>query len=162
MARKTKLEKEELLWKDRKRFLGLPLSFTRYQFSNERLVLRSGFLKTVTDEIMVYRIMDIRSVQTLGQKLFGVGTVTLISTDKTLPTLELKNIKRPDEIRRFLSNLIEQQRVSRGIAASELLGTGRISNDAGHTHGHDHGHSHNHDPNNNANHAHNNISSLTP
>ncbi|MCL2058769.1 MAG: PH domain-containing protein [Oscillospiraceae bacterium] len=125
MARKTKMGKEEIVWKDRKRYFGLPLSFTRYRLSKDRLTLRRGFFKTLTDEVMVYRIMDIRMVQKFGQKLFRVGTVTLISTDKTLPTLELKNIKRPDEIRRFISNLVEQQRSARGIAGSELLGVGQ-------------------------------------
>jgi hypothetical protein len=33
----------EYLWKDRKRFLGMPLSFTRYRLSEDRLFLSVGF-----------------------------------------------------------------------------------------------------------------------
>ena len=124
MAKKLEMEKEEILWKDRKRFLGMPISFTRYEVTEERFILRQGFFKTTTDEILVYRIMDIRLVRTLGQKIFGVGTVTLISTDKSSPTLELKNIKRPDDVRRFLSKQIEKQRVAKGISRNEFLGGG--------------------------------------
>ena len=122
MGKKIIVEKDEILWKDRKRCLGLPLSFTRYEASEERLTLRRGFFKTETDETLVYRIMDIRLVRTLGQKIFGVGTVTLTTTDKTQPSLDLKNIKRPDEVRRFLSQLIEKQRSARGITSNEFLG----------------------------------------
>ena len=125
MARQTMVEKEEVLWRDRRRRFGLPLSFTKYEVSNERLILRCGFFKTVTDEIMIYRIMDISLTRTLFQRLFGVGTVTLVSSDRSHPKMELKNIKRSDEIRRFLSKQIEQQRTERGIASSELLGMGR-------------------------------------
>ena len=126
MSRKPKIEKEEIFWKDRRRYFGLPLSFTKYQVTKERLILQRGFFKTVTDEILIYRIMDIRLVRTLWQKIFGVGTVTLISTDKSSPTLDLKNIKNPDDIRRFLSKLIEQQRTARGIISSEFLGGGHF------------------------------------
>ena len=124
MANKIKLEKEEILWKDRKRHLGLPISFTRYELNEERLVLRHGFFKTVTDEILIYRIMDVRLVRTLGQKIFGVGTVTLISTDKSTPILELKNIKKSDDVRRFISKQIEKQRIAKGVSKNEFLGGG--------------------------------------
>ena len=122
MAKKLLLEKEEILWKDRKRILGLPISFTRYILSSERLTVKQGFFKTVTDEILVYRIMDNQLVRTLGQKIFGVGTVTLFSNDKTNHTFELKNIRHPEKVRRFLSGLVEEQRVKRGTLSSEFLG----------------------------------------
>jgi hypothetical protein len=135
MAKKLAVEKEQILWKDRKRFFGLPLSFTVYSASEERLTLKRGFFTTVIDELMIYRIMDIRMSRTLGQKIFGVGTVTLISTDKTQPKLDLKNIRHPDNIRRFFSQLVEKQRSARGISGSEFLGGGRPA------HGHaDHSH----------------------
>ena len=124
MAKKLVVEKAEILWKDRRRRLGLPLSFTRYEVNESRLIIRRGFFKTETDEILIYRIMDISLVRTLGQKLFGEGTITLISTDKSLPKLELKNIKRSETVRLFLSKLIEQQRAARGITGREFLGGG--------------------------------------
>ena len=32
----------DYIWKDRKRFLGMPLSFTRYRLSEDRLFLSVG------------------------------------------------------------------------------------------------------------------------
>ena len=122
MAKKLSVEAQELLWKDRRRRLGLPLSFTRYEIYDDKLVLRKGFFKTTVDEIMVYRIMDIKLIRSLGQKLFGVGTVVLMSSDKSHPQLELKSIKQSDTVRNFLSELIDKQRTARGISSRELLG----------------------------------------
>ena len=124
MAKKMSMQKDEVLWKDRKRWLGLPFSFTRYIVYEDRLVLRTGFFSTTTDEILLYRIMDVRLVRKLGQKLLGVGTVTLISTDKSHPALELKNIRRCDKVRRFLSRQIDLQRTARGITGRECIGGG--------------------------------------
>ena len=80
-----KKEKIAYAWKDRKRFLGLPLSFTRYMLSEDRLFLSKGFLNVTDDEILLYRVRDISTSRNLFQRLLGVGTVTILSSDKTCP-----------------------------------------------------------------------------
>ena len=50
----------DYLWHDKKRTLfGLPLSFTKYSLSEERLFIEKGFLNKQEDEVRLYRIMDI-------------------------------------------------------------------------------------------------------
>ena len=122
MAKKISIVKEEPIWKDRKRILGLPISFTRYAVYEDRLILKVGFFNTITDVTLLYRIMDLRLSRKLGQKIFGVGTVILMSADKSHPTLELKNIKQSDKVRRLLSQQIDSQRVKRGMTSREFLG----------------------------------------
>ena len=80
------------IWKDRKRRLGLPLSFTRYAMSEDRLFVSVGFLNIKDEELLLYRVRDINTSRTLGQRIFGVGTVTVMSSDKTTPSLLLKNM----------------------------------------------------------------------
>ena len=121
-AKNLPVEKEEILWKDRKRILGLPISFTRYQVSAERLTIKIGFFKTETNETLLFRIMDNQLVRTLWQKIFMVGTITLKSSDKSSPKQELKNIKHPDKVRRYISSLVEEQRIKRGTISSEFIG----------------------------------------
>jgi uncharacterized membrane protein YdbT with pleckstrin-like domain len=87
---KITIEKDEILWKDRKRHFGLPISFTRYQISGGRFIIRKGFFRTETNELLLYRILDMKLVRGLAQKLFGVGTVTLYSADKTDNIIEPK------------------------------------------------------------------------
>ena len=93
-------EKEELLWQDRKRYLGMPISFTIYSFTQNKLYLKKGIINVSSEEILLYRVLDITFKQTLWQKIFGVGSVILTTADKTTPVLELKNIKTPDRIRK--------------------------------------------------------------
>ena len=120
---KLPVEQRETLWSDRKRVLGMPLSFTRFFTDGERLYVKKGLLKTEMDEILLYRILDIKTTRTLGQKLCGVGTLRLYSADQTDRVLELKNIKNPEKLHRYLSDLIEKTRREKGIAGREIVGT---------------------------------------
>ena len=127
MAKNTvlnNLPEDEILWADTKRWLGLPWTFTKYRVDNDRLYRKQGFLKTETDETLLYRILDIKSSQTLGQRIFGVGTVTLFCSDKSSGVLQLENIKKPDQVRRFLSELVEKKRTETGVKGREIFGAG--------------------------------------
>ena len=111
----------EILWKDRKRYLGLPLSFTRYSLSDDRLFVSIGFLNIKDEEILLYRVRDIASTRTLGQRLFGVGTLTVSSADKTTPTLVLKNIKNPLAVKELLHNQVEEMKIRRRMRVGEMM-----------------------------------------
>jgi len=114
----------EIIWKDRKRWLGMPLSFTRYSLSEDRLFLSVGFLSIKDDEVLLYRIRDITTSRTLWQRLFGVGTVTVVSSDKTMPTLQLKNIKRPVAVKELLHKQVEEMKIRRRVRVGEIMSTG--------------------------------------
>jgi hypothetical protein len=125
MANKAYLEniaEEKILWRDRKRILGLPISFTVYQVDNERFTSRKGLFRTETDEILLYRILDVKLVRTFGQKLVGVGTITLYSADQSNNMAEIKNVKRSRDVQRFISQIVEQQRVAKGLTGREIYG----------------------------------------
>ena len=100
-------EQPEILWKDRKRWLGMPLTFTKYSVDENRLYVKIGLLRSEENELLLYRVLDIKVSKTLGQKIFGVGTVTLYTADQSNHTIALKNIKYPDKVKRFISDLVE-------------------------------------------------------
>lgn len=112
----------EHLWKDRKRYFGLPLSFTRYALSEDRLFLSVGFLNIRDDEVLLYRIRDINTNRTLWQRLFGVGTVTVLSSDKSMPTVVLKNVKDPMFVKELLHNQVEEMKIRRRVRVGEIMG----------------------------------------
>ena len=121
---------DQYIWRDRKRFLGMPLSFTRYALSEDRMFLSVGFLSIKDEEILLYRIRDISSSRSLWQRIFGVGTVTLVSSDKTMPTLVLKNIKRPMAVKELIHNQVEEMKLRRRMRVGEVMGVADF-NDAG-------------------------------
>lgn len=47
------------------------------------------------EEVLLYRVSDIGVHVSLGQRIFGVGTIIIHSSDKSAPHLELKNVKNP-------------------------------------------------------------------
>ena len=125
MAKMDPLEQfapAELLWKGRKCILGMPISFTAYQVDRDRLTCKKGFFKTEVDELLLYRVLDIKLSRTLGQKLLGVGTITLYCADRTHNIFKLENVQRPESIRVFLSKLVEYERTSKGLVGKEIYG----------------------------------------
>ena len=113
------MKKMTYIWQDRKRtFLGLPLSFTKYMLSEDRLFVEKGFLNSELDEEQLYRIRDVKVTRSLGQRLFGLGTVTVFSAgDETV----LESIKSPIEVKEEIVRLVEEARKKHGIRASEML-----------------------------------------
>lgn len=110
------------LWNDRKRILGMPITFTRYSMTDDRLFLECGFLNIKTEEILLYRIRDISLERKLGQRIFGVGSVRVISSDKTAPELLIKNIKHPIEVKELIHRQVEDAKLKRRMHFSELSG----------------------------------------
>ena len=113
--------KIEYIWKDRKRYLGMPLSFTRYALSKDRLFLSEGFLNIKDDEILLYRVRDIDTNRSLWQRLFGVGTVLVMSSDKSMPTLVLKNIKNPVAVKEMIHEQVEEMKIQRRVRVGEIM-----------------------------------------
>ena len=111
----------EYLWKDRKRYFGLPLSFTRYCLSDDRLFISEGFLTIKDDEILLYRVRDIDTRRSLWQRLFGVGTVIVASSDKTMPNLVLKNIKDPIFVKELIHKQVEETKIKRRVRFGEIM-----------------------------------------
>lgn len=122
---KTYGENTTVIWTDKKRILGMPISFTRYSLvtNNEdwtKLFIKVGFLSTTIDEINLFRVYDIQVFQSLGQKLFGVGTITLFSKDITHPETLILNVKNPYKIRNILAEKIEESREQKGVHIGEF------------------------------------------
>ena len=117
----------EILWEDRKRpFLGLPISFTKYRLSEDRLFINTGFFTLKEDEIRLYRILDIEFTATLYQRIFGIGTLRIKSSDKSAGNFEIKHIKKPRDVKEFLSKRVESERDKKRVINREMMG---IDND---------------------------------
>ena len=112
------------VWKDRKRtFLGLPWSFTRYELTEEKLIIETGLFGRREEEIRLYRIL-------------GLGTIHLCTADRSAPEMDIKRIKKPKQVRDILSDMVEHEREERRIGAREYLGGADMDDDCdcGHEH----------------------------
>ena len=117
----SKLKKIEYTWKDRKRILGMPITFTRYRLSADRLFCEKGFLNIKVEEVLLYRVRDLELKMSLGQRLFGVGTVCVHSSDKTTEHLDLINVKHPREVKEQIHRQVEEMKIARRMRFGEIL-----------------------------------------
>lgn len=121
------MEPIEYLWKDRKRHLGMPLSFTRYRLSEDRLFCETGFLNIKADEVLLYRVRDLELTISLGQRIFGVGTVCVHSSDQSIPHLDLKNVKHPREVKELIHQKVEKAKNDRRLRSMEVMSNAGVS-----------------------------------
>ena len=124
----------ELLWKARKRiWCGLPWSFTVYSFSNDRIFIKKGVFSIQEDEVRLYRVLDLSVRRSFGQRIFGMGTIEVDSSDKTLGKFQLKNIKNVRDVKEQLAQLVEEEREKKRISTREYISDGH-DDDYGHDH----------------------------
>lgn len=119
---KLQIEKPQYKWTDRKRIIfGLPWSFTRYRLTDDKLIISTGLFSTKEEEIRLYRIMDITLHRTLGDKLWGLGTIHLCSSDKTTPEIDIKRIRQSEDVKEMLSDMVETARKKNRVSAREFM-----------------------------------------
>ncbi len=114
---------DPILWSDRKRYLGLPLSFTRYSFDENKFYTKIGFFSISNNELLLYRVLDLQLKRTLWQRIFGVGTITLNTADQTNKILEIKNVKDSERVYKALSTIVEKERDEKRVLGKEMFGT---------------------------------------
>ena len=117
------------LWQDRKRHLGLPISFTKYALSEDRIFLETGLLNVKYEEINLYRVKDLTLKISFGQKIFGVGSIIVHSADETNAHLEIRNVKNPKEVKELLHTSVEKARASANIRVGEYLSGNDVCHD---------------------------------
>ena len=90
----AKKDTTNYVWKDRKRTIfGLPLSFSVYKATEEKLLIESGFFNKQEEEIRLYRVMDLTLKRPFGQRIFGLGTIHCCTADKSTPEIDILKIK---------------------------------------------------------------------
>ncbi len=112
----------DVVWRDRKRIIfGLPWSFTKYGLSEDRIFIETGLFNLAENEVRLYRIMDVSLERKLWQRLFGLGTITCHSSDKSMGTFEIKNVKKPSEVKELISSYVEEERSRKRVSSKEFL-----------------------------------------
>lgn len=118
--KKNPVVQDIMYWRDKKRYLGMPISFTTYSLSEDRLFRETGFLNRTYEEVLLYRVRDISVTRSLGQMLCGVGTIIIHSSDKSSTTLEIINVKSPKQVKELIHQLVEEAKTRRRFRFGEF------------------------------------------
>lgn len=115
-------EKKEFVERKRWAFLGLPFTFTVYSVGEEYLTINKGFLNKVEDDCYMYKITDVKLQRSLGERLFGTGTVVCYSSDVTDQKIELKHVKHSKELKDYILDMSEKARLRRRTMNVQNIG----------------------------------------
>jgi hypothetical protein len=115
----------KLIWKDRKRWAGMPLSFTRYFLIEKpnkwiKLFTSVGLFSTVDEELYLFRVFDITVHQTFSNKIFNEGSIILHVNDESCDKIVLKRVLNPFKVKAIIADQVEVERRRRGFKLAEL------------------------------------------
>lgn len=93
----------------------LDVKYQKLTLTTQRLRIEEGVFSKRVDEIELYRIKDTQLKQSLIDRILGLGTVEIASSDETNPVLHIKSIRNAREMREQLRQCVEKLRLARGV-----------------------------------------------
>lgn len=87
----------------------------KYYLTSQRFIHESGLLKRTTDRIEVIDIDDVSFEQGLVQRMTGVGSITITSSDRSHPELVLRGIDDVKNVAGMIDDTRRKERRRRGL-----------------------------------------------
>ena len=88
----------------------------RYELTTERIRVRKGVFSVRREELELYRVKDSSLVQPFIQRVLSLGSIILMTSDRTDPEFVIPAVKDPssllDQIRKHVEHRRDQKRVS--------------------------------------------------
>ena len=88
--------------------------FTIYELTEERFREKTGILSQTIEELELYRVRDYTVEKPFIMRLFGLGNLTLLTSDKTNPKIYLYAIKNVESVRDLFRKNVEATRKKTG------------------------------------------------
>lgn len=104
-----------LLWGWPAAYLAIARLSVDYALTTQRLIHRHGLLRRVTDRVEVIDIDDVSYSQGPIERLLGVGTIKLLSSDVSDPQLVLRGIDDVQKVATLIDNARREERRRRGL-----------------------------------------------
>ncbi len=101
-------------------FLHLKIKNTRYTLTNQRLRISTGIIARDIEDVELYRVLDSAVDQTALDRMIGIGTVVINSSDERQPIVRLERIPSPRDVREQLRQLSEARRRWRKVQEIEV------------------------------------------
>ena len=92
----------------------LKTRFTVYEVTNQRIKLKTGILNQEIDECELYRVRDYKIVKPFFQRIFGLGKIELVTSDRSNSSINLNGIKNPENLYDLIRDNVEKIRRKTG------------------------------------------------
>jgi uncharacterized membrane protein YdbT with pleckstrin-like domain len=108
---------EVVIWEGRP-FLSMVES---YVITSERIKIISGFMSRHVENFELIRVQDIDYKQSAGERMFGLGDLTIRGHDPSDPTILLRNVAKPEEVYELLRRAWLDARKRYGLQFREYM-----------------------------------------
>ena len=92
----------------------LKTRFTVYEVTDQRIKLKTGILNQEIDECELYRVRDYKVVKPFFQRIFGLGRIELVTSDRSNSNINLNGIKDPESLYNLIRDNVENIRRKTG------------------------------------------------
>ena len=92
----------------------LKTRFTVYEVTDQRIKLKTGILNQEIDECELYRVRDYKIVKPFFQRIFGLGKIELVTSDRSNSSINLNGIKNPENLYDLIRDNVEKIRRKTG------------------------------------------------
>jgi hypothetical protein len=90
-----------------------------YELTTQRLRIIHGVVSNQIEEIELVRVRDTKVTQNVGERMFDIGDITVISGDVTTPEKVLYNVKDPVTVRELIRKAVYEERERRRMLYRE-------------------------------------------
>jgi len=92
----------------------------RYVVTTQRFISERGLLRRITDRIEMIEIDDITFSQGVLERFVGVGTIVLLSSDRSHPQLTMRGIENVKEVADIIDDARRSERRRRGLHIEQI------------------------------------------
>jgi len=86
-----------------------------HEITTERLITTTGVFNKATEQIELYRVKDIRLEEPFLMRIFGLGNILLITSDRTLGTILLPAMSNPKKMKNEIRKIVEKLREKKNV-----------------------------------------------
>ena len=99
---------------------ALNLYCTTWTIQQDNLIEKTGILNVSTEEVLLYRVKDIRLYEPLLYRLVGLSKLTIVTSDYTNPSVVLYGIKNGEELIGIIRQLVAKSRKIEGVKEIDI------------------------------------------
>lgn len=87
----------------------------QYELTSQRFIHQTGLLARRTDRLEVIDIDDVTFVQGPVQRILGIGTIDIVSSDRSHPIVKMQGIADVKRVAGMIDDVRRKERKSRSL-----------------------------------------------
>lgn len=119
----SEAEEEREIWTGSPDFVveGMASRTTKYILTTERIRVETGMIGKRSEQLDLFRVKDVRVTRSMTQRARKVGSIEIVSSDKTTPSGTLRSVREPDQLAESIRATAREARRRAGVKFQEYV-----------------------------------------